>query len=141
MYQGMAAQLTLTSDNGDDDTFYVKDARASHGECSTDGNVLTYNPGDFLGTTVVSYKAASQGGADQDKQLIVHVIQPPASVKMSKGSTQQLAVPSAAVAASASGSRSGTCAGAAPASVARPSSAAATRPCTAAPPRAPGAPS
>ena len=80
MYRGMAAQLTLTSDDGDDDTFYVKDAEVTHGECTTEGNVLTYNPGDFLGTAVVSYKAASKHAADQDKRLIVNVIEPPASI-------------------------------------------------------------
>ena len=44
MYRGMAAQLTLTSDDGDDDTFYVKDAKATQGECTTEGNVLTPEP-------------------------------------------------------------------------------------------------
>ena len=119
MYRGMAAQLTLTSDDGDDDTFYVKDAKATQGKCTTEGNVLTYNPGDFLGTAVVSYKAASKHAADQDKRLIVHVIEPPASMKVAKGEKQQLAVPSASVAAAASASVAAAAASLPPAAAAQ----------------------
>ena len=67
MYQGMVAQLTLTSDDGDDDAFKVTKATASHGECKMDGNVLAYTPpGHFVGSAVVSYTASgTRGAADQ----------------------------------------------------------------------------
>ena len=94
MYQGMSAQLTLTADDGNEDTLKVKDATASCGECAVDGNVLTYTPpGDFVGTGVVHYSASSGGKSDQYKALVVHVVAPPPG-REGKSGVQQVALPS-----------------------------------------------
>ena len=78
MYQGMAAQLTLTSDEGNEDAFQVKDASASCGKCDMAGNVLTYTPPEeFVGIVVVSYTAVNGGRSDKGKALVVHVVKAP----------------------------------------------------------------
>ena len=76
MYQGMAAKLTLTADDGCTGTsFQVDDATASHGDCKMTGNELLYTPNkDFVGTDVVAYNATDKDQKATAKSLIVHVL-------------------------------------------------------------------
>ena len=92
----MAAQLTVTSDEGDDGAFSVRNAKASHGACKVDGNVLTYTPeGDFLGTDVVTCTLTDGKATNKDRKLIVHVIAVPAG-QPAKSGVQQIALPAVA---------------------------------------------
>ena len=78
--QGMAAQLTLTSDDGDDEGFTVTEATTDHGTCKMDGNQLTYTPPpDYVGLAIVKYTANSGKKQHEKKELRVNVVAAPVS--------------------------------------------------------------